>query len=238
MPSEEKALLVLLGHAVNEINVLNKTFYIATQFDEEPQWRVHAHVSQSLVFARSLVGKLNEAWELLQRGYFGSKLSKAYHDHLKPDAGSALEKLKRYFGHENMIVAVRNRFAFHYSLRDAKTTLDRDLDDEEMVMYIARDNGNTLFYFFEYVIGRALVEAIEPGAPEAALSRLMTETSQVVGWFNDLAGGIMTHIVETYLLGFDGKLALEPIDIGTVPAAEALEIPYFLTTNVQSAAGS
>jgi hypothetical protein len=62
IPENERALFVLLGHAVNEINILNKTFYLSTQFSEEPKWRAHAHVSQSLVFARALTGKLNEAW--------------------------------------------------------------------------------------------------------------------------------------------------------------------------------
>ena len=89
VPEHERTLFVLLGHVVNEINVLNKTFYLATQFEEEPRWRVHAHISQSLVFARALVGKLNEGWELLQKGYFNSQLSREYDKHLDSHIGDA-----------------------------------------------------------------------------------------------------------------------------------------------------
>jgi len=216
VPEHERTLFVLLGHVVNEINVLNKTFYLATQFEEEPRWRVHAHISQSLVFARALVGKLNEGWELLQKGYFKSQLSREYDKHLDSEAKSALDNLKRYFGRENLVSEIRNRFAFHYSLPDAKAALDRDLDDDEMLMYLADDNGNTLYYFSEYVINTGLLEAIESDAPDKALARLMTESAQVVRWFNDFAGGVMTRVVDQYFLGADGKLPLESIEIGRV----------------------
>lgn len=230
VPELERALFVMLGHLVNELNVLNKTFYLCSQFKEEPKWRTHAHTSQALVFARILVGKLYEGWELLRKGYFESQISKRYDEKLNEEAKNGLGKLKQYFGRDNLIKDIRNNFAFHYSVEDAKSVLARELNEDELIMYLAENNGNTLYYFSEYVVNYALLEAIEKGDPGKALERLISESAKVVSWFNDLAGGIMAHITEEYLLEKDGKLSLEPIELGEVPIAEKVEIPYFFTS--------
>ena len=230
IPEKERALFVLLGHLVNELNVLNKTFYLCSQFKEEPKWRTHAHISQALVFARVLVGKLYEGWELLRKGYFESQISIRYDENLNEEAKEGLGKLKQYFGRDNLIKEIRNNFAFHYSVEDAKSVLGHELNEEELLMYLAENNGNTLYYFSEYVVNYALLEAIVKGDPGKALERLIDESAQVVSWFNNLASGIMVHITEEYLLGSDGRLTLEPIELGQLPVAEKIEIPYFFTS--------
>lgn len=232
IPEEDRALFVLLGHLVNELNVLNKMFYLCSQFKEESKLRTHAHISQALVFARVLLGKLYEGWELLRKGYFESKISKRYDEQLNKEANDSLVKLKQYFGRDNLIKDIRNNFAFHYSVEDAKSALGHDLDEEELLMYLAENNGNTLYYFSEYVVNYALLEAIVKGDPDKALERLISESAKVVSWFNDLASGIMAHITEEYLLGSDGKLALKTIELGEVPVAEKIEIPYFFTSEL------
>ena len=78
IPDHERALIVVLAHALNEVNVLNKPIFLCTNFDIEPRWKAHAHASQAFVLARTLIGKLNEAWNAIQKGYFGSQLSKKY----------------------------------------------------------------------------------------------------------------------------------------------------------------
>jgi hypothetical protein len=232
IPDEERALLTLLGHAVNEINVLNKTFYLACQHPDEPQWRVHAHLSQSLVFARALTGKLWETWVLLQNGYFGTSLSKKYHEKLDDEAVRALDGLKKYFGRNNLIKTIRDRFAFHYSLSDANCIPTIQPTKDELVMYLAKDNGNTLFYFSDVIVSTALLEAIDPGAPERAMNRLMTESAKVVNQLNQVAGAVMATIVEGYLMAADGKLLLEEIEIGEPPLAESVELPFFITSTL------
>lgn len=232
VPENERVLFVLLGHFVNEINVLNKTFYLCSQFQDEPKWRSHAHTSQALVFARILIGKLYEGWELLRKGYFDSQTSKIYDERLNQEAKDALSNLKRYFGRANLIDTIRNKFSFHYSLPDTRVALARELDNEELLMYLADSNGNTLYYFSEYIVNTALLEAIEEGDTGKALERLIGESAKVVRWFNELASGIMAHVVDKYLLESDGKLMLESIDLGHVPVAEQIEIPYFFTSEL------
>lgn len=225
-------MLVLLGHAVNEINILNKTFYLSCQHPDEPRWRVHAHVSQSLVFARALTGKLWETWMLLKNGYFGSALSRKYGERLDAEAIQALDALKKYFGRKNLIKIIRDRFAFHYSLSDANCVPAVQPTADELVMYLAKDNGNTLFYFSDVLVNNALLEAIDPGEPQRAMDRLMTESAKVVSQINEAAGAIMATVVEGYLMAADGKLVLEEIEIGEPPVAEEMELPYFITSNL------
>ncbi|HTT07406.1 MAG TPA: hypothetical protein VMH34_01240 [Gammaproteobacteria bacterium] len=232
IPEKERALFVLLGHVVNEVNVLNKTFYLCTQFQDEPKWRSHAHTSQALVFARLLIGKLYEGWNLLRKGYFESQISKIYDEKLHPEASKAPDDLKKYFGRENLIETIRNNFSFHYSLPDALIGLGQAITEEELLIYLAENNGNTLYYFSEIVINAALLEAVVEGDPKKALERLMDESAKVVNWFNELASGIMVHVIETYLLETDKNLVLEPVDLGSVPVAEQIEIPYFFTSTL------
>ncbi len=116
-PKDERALFILLGHAVNEINILNKTFYLSTMFENESEWVVQIHVSQNLVYARTLIGKLYEAWQLLKKGYFQTKLSEKYDAQLETTVVDALKQLKKYFGPKNLIADIRNGFSFHCSSR-------------------------------------------------------------------------------------------------------------------------
>lgn len=135
VPASERALLIVVAHAVNEINVLNKLLLLCSAFDVEPKWRAHAHACQALVLARALTGKLNEAWEALQRGYFRSQLSRVYDSRLDEEATSGLSFLKTYFSRSNVVGIIRNKFAFHYSLDHANSEVPEDVPPEELAIY-------------------------------------------------------------------------------------------------------
>lgn len=237
MPSDERALFFMLGHAVNEINVLNKLFYLSNNYDASEKWRQHAHLTQGLVLARTLTGKLWEAWKLLGDAYFGTQLSKKYHGKLNENASAALKSLQKYFGRENLIKKLRNAFSFHYDTDEIAKIDVESLKADELLSYMAETNGNTLYYFSEYVVNLALLEAIAPGDPTKAMEALMDESAEVVGWFNEAAQGIMAEIADQYLLEDDGKITMEEINIGGVPMAEDIEIPYFFDSKLRANGG-
>jgi hypothetical protein len=70
----------------------------------------------------------------------------------------------------------------------------------------------------------ALLDSISPGDPGGAMEALIQESSEVVGWFNEAAQGIMVVAAEQYLKEDDGSVPLETIDIGPVPIAEENQI--------------
>ena len=227
MRESERTLFLLLGHAVNEINVLNKLFYFANNYDHETEWRRHAHLTQGLVLVRALIGKLNETWELLNKTYFKTQLSKLYGPKLNPDAAEAVQNLGKYFGKSNLIRKLRNSFSFHYDASEISKINPHDLGEDELVVYMAQNNGNSVYYASEYAVNVAILESIVPGNAQESFDKLLLETTTVVGWLNEAAQGIMAEIADLYLAPAHGPIPLEPIDIGELPSAESVIIPYF-----------
>ena len=71
----------------------------------------------------------------------------------------------------------------------------------------------------------ALLQAIDKDN-HAALDLLISESAEVVGWFSSFAQGAMAIFVDKYLSS-DGKVKLEGIDIGSLPKASDIMIPYY-----------
>lgn len=219
--------MVVLAHALNEINTLNKLLFFSTRFTQEPLWIAHAQAAQALILARPLVGKLNETWVVLQKGYFGTKLSKVYSPLLESSATEALSFLKTYFSRANLINEVRNSFAFHYSLEHAKTDIPDDSSPDDLATYLHETNGNSLYYFAEYLMSKALIEAISPSNPEAAVGTLLDEMSNVIGHLNEFVQGLMFVILDKYIGEEVIRKSVQTVELGAVPQSASIHIPVF-----------
>lgn len=228
IPKAERSLVVLLSYAMNEVNTLNKLFFFASRIDQnQPLAIAHAQSSQAFILARTLIGKLNEAWVLVKNGYFGAKLSQTYESRLDTSGLQAMKYLKSYFGHANLIFKVRNSFAFHYSLEHANTDIPDDSSANDLAMYLHGSNGNSLYYFAEYLMSKALIEEISLTDPEAALGQLLDEMVAVTSNFNEFAQAILFVILDKYV----GKDVLnkyaQTVEIGPVEQSVNINIPFF-----------
>jgi len=231
MPEAERTLFLLLGHLANELSVLKKLLFFCGHSEAEDKWQRRANNAQALVMARVLIGKLCEGWELLQRYFFGNRLSKLYQPLLEPEEQKALSDLKKYFGSDNIIKNVRNSFSFHYSgevmAKAFETTPENETDEWQMCQ---TDNvGNSLFFSSELVVNHALLEIILPGQPQEAMERLFEESTKVASWFIDVISGCMTVIAERHFLDENSRLEMVAIDIGPVPAIDDIRVPYFVS---------
>lgn len=227
IPDHERALIVVLAHALNEVNALNKLLFLCTNFDIEPRWKAHAHASQAFVLARLLIGKLNEAWNAIQKGYFASKLSKGYANYLEPSATKALNDLKAYFGRKNLLYEVRNNFSFHYSLEHAATTIPDDTPTDDLTIFLHETQGNSLYYFAEYLMSKALIDSISPNDPESALNNLLTEMSTVVNCLNEFVQGLLFVVLDNHIGEDVLRKSVKEIDLGIVARSIDVRIPYF-----------
>lgn len=227
IPDHERALIVVLAHALNEVNVLNKLIFLCTNFDIEPRWKAHAHASQAFVLARLLIGKLNEAWNAIQKGYFGSKLSKKYASDLEPSASKALHDLKTYFGRKNLLYEVRNNFSFHYSLKHAATTIPDDTPTDDLTIFLHETQGNSLYYFAEYLMSKALIDSVSPNDPESALNTLLSEMSTVVDCLNEFVQGLLFVVLDNHIGEDVLRQSVKQIDLGIVVRSIDVRIPYF-----------
>ena len=66
MSKDERVLLLLMGHATNEINVLSKFILMMRKDDPPTQIEDFTEGGQIFIVMRVLIGKLHEAWELFR----------------------------------------------------------------------------------------------------------------------------------------------------------------------------
>lgn len=229
IPEYERAFYIQIGHLGNELNMLNKLLLYSSQNIRALDGvQNEAQTSQTLLIVKILAGKLYEGWELTKRAFFGTKISNEYDTHLEEDAKVALEKLKQYFGKQNLINTVRNQYAFHYSPKGIVKQINRMLDTADMHIYLAKISANCLYHISEVIINYAMLESIEPGNHKAAMDRLAKETLDVTSWFTDFIGGCMIVLTQRYLGKTLEELGAVEIEVPTPPRFDEVEIPYFL----------
>ena len=101
MPEAERSLLLLLGHANNEINVLSKLILMARKDEPEIKLIDHVEAGQVFVIMRVLIGKLHEAWLLFNRRFQADhSLRGKYLPKLSAQAATAITELNQHFGRE------------------------------------------------------------------------------------------------------------------------------------------
>lgn len=73
VPEAERWLLLLLGHATNEINVFEKIILISGQGTSALQFVDHVQAGQTFILMRTLIGKLHEARELFRTRFLSDR---------------------------------------------------------------------------------------------------------------------------------------------------------------------
>jgi hypothetical protein len=97
LPKEERALLFLIGHALNQIAVLMKLVIFSTNKDPEDPIEGRVSAAQSQIILRFLFGSLVEIWEFLRRPH-NQKIIGRYLPLLDKDGTASHDMLKKYFG--------------------------------------------------------------------------------------------------------------------------------------------
>jgi hypothetical protein len=231
IPDGERRLLVLVAHASNELNALAKLFHFAAGSAADDGLTSQAETMQAMVLARILTGKIHEFWQLLQNSFFGAQLSREYQPLLDTDSAIALKELKMYFGKENLVALVRNKFAFHYAGDQIDAGYAALVDGDPLEIYLAKHNANTLFSFAETIVGRSMLEAIRPGDPVGAFESLVAETSKLVGYIAEVSAGVMVVCVQRHIGANLYELGAKVISVDAVPDSQGVRIPFF--TDIQ-----
>ena len=189
---EHRDFFLLAGHIQNEINVLHKTFACCLNTSPETD-RTNleslADGMQAMIFARTLAGKLSEAWAAVQRGWNASKLSLMLEARLHQDAREAIEKLKKYFGRKNTINTVRNSFAFHYSIEALGNSWNRAVD-ERFDLVLGGTIGNNLNLGSELFANAALLESFAAPDFEHAARTLFEDVQSIASCFVTFLEGV------------------------------------------------
>jgi hypothetical protein len=225
LPEYEQIFFVQASNLLNDLNTLWKCL-VYSSYDTDNEIEKRSQTGQALFFARLTAAKCWEGWQMLQKSYFGTPLSREYQHQLSAEGLAELENLKRYFSRKNLIDHVRNRFEFHAPERQAlKAFLGEIPDDEVFDVYIEESQGNCRYQMADVVVTCALMETIATD-PKEAMPRLLREPVEVTGHFLGFLGGWMQV--------FLGKQHLEARQesIPDPPMLQEVKLPFFVRQGV------
>jgi len=231
---DTRSLLLLLGHASNEIIVLQKLFLMV------PKGRSKSHLvnivdaGQGFILMRLLCGKLHEAWELMTVRVLQNKtVSSKYLDALAPEGKEALEALKKHFGKSSPLTKIRKQLAFHYS--DKTGIIEESFKalpaEHPWEFFLSDTHANTFYYASELVVTSAAMSLISPLQPDASGEY----TQERLGAFLDipievsnLTMRLFNHLI-TAIFDVDmPDIGGEETDIGPVAKIADVPLPFFL----------
>jgi len=172
MPETERTLLLLLGHASNEINVLSRLILMVRKDPTPSEIVDHVEAGQAFIIIRLLIGKLHEAWELFKARFQSNRqLAENCVPQLKPEGRDSMETPNRYFGRSNSLTAIRNKVSFHYTDRD--NLIERAFQDtsesEPLKFYLAKTVGNSFYHAAELVVELSAINLTRTQADESVL---------------------------------------------------------------------
>lgn len=180
LPDAERILVLQFGHVCNELSFLNKLLLMVSDTKTEGLER-KAMVAQAMIVIRLYIGKVFEAWRMLERDYFGSQLSRSLDTKLSPEGKSSLDALKVYFGKKNLLSSIRNDFSFHYWAEHLPKAMNACDDSREFQVILGETYANTLFKFSDEFVPRGMLEASGESEPEAAMDKVVEDLVSVGG---------------------------------------------------------
>jgi hypothetical protein len=235
IPKDERSLLLLMGHATNELNVFSK-FTLMMRKDEPPtQVEDFTEGGQVFIIMRVLIGKLHEAWELFKaRAQSNKNVSDKYLKKLDNEATAALAALNDYFGKKNAVTEIRNKVAFHYKDKDdlIEEHFQRLPETEPWEFYLSKTHGNTFYFASEMVAtGSALSLAGSFGETQQAglagdikaFSELSNAVLEVSKHITTLFSWLISDILTTYV----PEPEVKTVKFDDGPKLSEFALPYF-----------
>jgi hypothetical protein len=227
LSENEKVLLIQLTHLLNEIMILNKCIvYSSNGFNSSQGALLTAKRVMSLLFIKFQSLKLWEGWQLIQKIYHGTSISKDLSSKLSSNATKALDDIKRYMSKENTLSFIRDNYAAHFETDDVLRKEINSLNKDTKLQMLASDeSGNTLYDFSDTIVNMSLVRHLNPSEPCNALKCIFDEIIKVAEWFQDFGLGVF------YALMDKAEFEIEEIKLADIPMINDVDLPYFLYKN-------
>src|SRR6266567_12933 len=183
MPKDERALILLMGHALNQIAVLVKLVTFSTNKDPDDPIEGKVSAAQSQIILRFLFGTLVETWEFVRRAA-NQKVIGQYLPVLDKNGTKSYQKLRTYFGRSNLLYKLRNNFSYHYPSADqieqGFEAIPQDAEGLPWEWYLSETNTNSFYFSCEMAVGFGVIMQVqdEPHAM-AAFGKVLREVIQV-----------------------------------------------------------
>jgi hypothetical protein len=230
LPEAERSLLLLLGHASNEINVLTKLI-LMTRKDAAPSAIVdHVESGQACILLRVLVGKLHEAWELFKKRVQANRpLADTYLPRLDGEGIAALSRLNRHFGKSSLLTAIRNKIAFHYKDDDNLTeeSFQSMANAEPLEFYLTNTVGNCFYRASELIVMFSAIKlcmSVTASDEAQAVSKMFDAVIDVSHDITELFTGLIAVITQACMPDLEVKTE----NLSDGPKLSTLSLPYFV----------
>ena len=230
IPICERLLFVQIAHLTNNINIQQKLL-IWTWQPSDKQIDQQAFVAQQTLMLRHLIGALSEGWEMLQPTYYPAHLQSRFRKWESPEVEVHRKALEKYFKGANILNKIRNRFAFHFDGELIQKELKRVEDTSSLHLYLSPEQGNSLYYLSEEVVGTAMInfaaEIWDMDDPFEIHDRIYKEAIRTANTFLKFGNEIMASIMTEFLSG------TEPVEekryvLGNLPRVDEIHIPFFV----------
>ncbi len=198
LPEAERILVLQFGHVCNELSFLNKLLIVVSDTNTKGLEK-KAMAAQSMIVVRLYIGKVFEAWRMIQRDYFGSRLSKTLDTELDEEGKKSLEALKTYFGRNNLLSSIRNNFSFHYWAEHLPKAMNAFGDSHEFQLILGGAYANTLHNFSEEFVTVAMLEASGEHQAQAAMDKVIGDLVSVGGKMIDFLGHGLAAVFQNRL---------------------------------------
>ncbi|MNV35950.1 hypothetical protein D3C71_1274110 [compost metagenome] len=201
LPDDDVVYIFMVTQFHNDVAAL--LALVSSNFPSEDQpmpLQVRGSVV-SFMSIRLLAGRLEEGWKLI-KDRFGKVFVK-YSETMDPEATRSLRELRTYFGQKNLIRNIRDKAGFHFDrdlILEAYGTMS---DGAEMVDYISRSLGNTIYFSAEGMITAAVLRLI-PDRPndmdnKAAIEFVIGEVARIANLFLNVTTGFTNEFYKANL---------------------------------------
>jgi hypothetical protein len=231
MPEDERALLILLGYAANQLNFFFKLVVFSTNKDGNTELEQMLSAAQSQMALRVVVGVLNEAWELIRTRFMSTHYGQVYTAQLDVGGAEAFTRLKQVFN-SRLFAKLRGNWIFHHPYNVDLTRAFEDAAanpqwDEDWNWYFSNSNFNSFYFPSEFVVLQGILAEVgdkDLTKGHEKISELVTNTCEDMG---QLIMAILRVLLQKYFIA-DHIPAEKQIDITDAQSFFDVWIPFFV----------
>ena len=198
LPKEERAVVLVSGHILNQIGVFLKL--VNFSFSRDPTNTVEANASgmQTQILLRFLMAVLSEACVYFEER---ESLIEKYLPDMHDEGKAAYKMVKSAgFDKKGFLRRLRNNYLYHYpNDKNLEKAFKRTPQDEPWEWYLASENTSSIYFSSELVLGNALMK--ETGEPTdiGAFSVVMTKATDLANTVPDFLMRLIEVIFKRHL---------------------------------------
>jgi hypothetical protein len=232
MPDDERALLILLGYAGNQINFFSKLAIFSTNGDGDTELEQMLSGAQTQMALRVVIGVLNEAWELIRTRFMSTPYGRTYTAQLDKEGAESFERLKKAFD-SGILPKMRGNWIFHHpynvdltaAFEEAAASSDWD---EHWHWYFSHSNYNSFYMPSEFIALHGILKFVGEATLTDGHQKLVKLVVSISNDMTNLIHAILKVLLMRYFIG-DYIPAEKRIDIDNAPSFFDVSLPFFVS---------